>query len=53
MCSKETLYKNFVRYLISEGAFHRKSSLLTSKITLKVRDPSSEGLQFFFEDVML
>ena len=51
--NKETLYKNFVRFLVREGAFNRKSSLLTDKITLHVRNPAQDGVQSFFEDVMV
>lgn len=44
-CNKETLYKNFVSFLIREGAFNRKSALLTDKITLQVRSPIFDGVQ--------
>ena len=51
MQNKETLYTKLVRYLIDEGAFDRRSPLLTDKLTLKVRDPVNEGVQAFLEDI--
>ena len=53
MSNKETIYKNFVSYLIDEGALNPKCTLLKEKITLQVSDPGSRGVQSFLLDVMI
>ena len=50
--SQESLYRDFVRFMIEQGAMNPQSSLLKTKLTMTVRDPNDEGVTEFLEDTM-
>ena len=50
--SQEALYRDFVRFMIEQGAMNSQSSLLKTKLTMTVRDPNDEGVTDFLEDTM-